>query len=455
MTDSRKQYLRQQIVERAMRVDEVGWLAPLASAAWGAARVAGPMVARAASRSRLGKAALRGGVAAAKTGVRGVKKGLKYALGGSVADVGMTAAEMAVKGGGKVASAANDASDELADVLKTQREKRKAKKEAEKEAREKAGTAPENQQDNYGVSNNVSEALHTAYAGVGRLINELSSETIERALARADQRLRGSGGPQSRQHRYGSAGSRYKNETEAQNQRVAQIEKVKKGLQKRKAREEEEKKQREAKAKQAEAKKQKAQRTRTRRRDRRAQNIGRSERGTIRRDVFIDPETGEETKTRKRDAVLRAYKERAVDKLADVPGKVARGAGSAVKKSLTLPYKALKGKGKKGKYTFDHTEYQRIGSIIAEKSAAWTRKEGKNPSGGLNAKGVASYRAKNPGSKLKTAVTTKPSKLKKGSKAAKRRRSFCARMSGMRKRQKASNNTGKDRLSLSLKKWNC
>lgn len=104
---------------------------------------------------------------------------------------------------------------------------------------------------------------------------------------------------------------------------------------------------------------------------------------------------------------------------------------------------------------FQHTEYQRIGSIIAEKSAAWTRKAGKNPSGGLNAKGVASYRAKNPGSKLKTAVTTKPSKLKKGSKAAKRRSSFCSRMSGMRKRQNPKNNTGKDRLSLSLKKWNC
>jgi hypothetical protein len=88
-------------------------------------------------------------------------------------------------------------------------------------------------------------------------------------------------------------------------------------------------------------------------------------------------------------------------------------------------------------------------------SPAWQRKEGKNPSGGLNKKGVASYRAANPGSKLKTAVTTKPSKLKKGSKAAKRRKSFCARMTGMRKRQKASNNTGDDRLSKSLRKWNC
>tara|TARA_R110000824_G_scaffold257964_3_gene446925 strand:+ start:20536 stop:20811 length:276 start_codon:yes stop_codon:yes gene_type:complete len=89
------------------------------------------------------------------------------------------------------------------------------------------------------------------------------------------------------------------------------------------------------------------------------------------------------------------------------------------------------------------------------KTPAWQRKEGKDPKGGLNKKGVASYRKANPGSKLKTAVTTKPSKLKAGSKDANRRKSFCARMKGMRKRQKASNNTGKDRLSLSLKKWNC
>ena len=98
--------------------------------------------------------------------------------------------------------------------------------------------------------------------------------------------------------------------------------------------------------------------------------------------------------------------------------------------------------------------YTRMAEILTE-VAAWQKKSGKDPKGGLNRKGVASYRAANPGSKLKMAVTTKPSKLKKGSKAANRRKSFCARMSGMRKRQKASNNTGKDRLSLSLKKWNC
>jgi hypothetical protein len=93
----------------------------------------------------------------------------------------------------------------------------------------------------------------------------------------------------------------------------------------------------------------------------------------------------------------------------------------------------------------------------ASKSAAWKRKEGKNPSGGLNAKGVASYRRENPGSKLKMAVTTKPSKLKKGSKAANRRKSFCARMAGM-KSKLTSAKTARDpnsRINKSLRKWNC
>ena len=90
-------------------------------------------------------------------------------------------------------------------------------------------------------------------------------------------------------------------------------------------------------------------------------------------------------------------------------------------------------------------------------TAAWTRKEGKSESGGLNQKGVDSYRKANPGSKLKTAVTTKPSKLKKGSKAANRRKSFCARMEGMKKRN-TSSKTAKDpnsRINKSLRKWNC
>lgn len=88
---------------------------------------------------------------------------------------------------------------------------------------------------------------------------------------------------------------------------------------------------------------------------------------------------------------------------------------------------------------------------------AWTRKEGKNPEGGLNRKGIASYRAANPGSKLSMAVTTEPSKLKPGSKSANRRKSFCARMGGMKKRL-TSDKTANDpdsRINKALRKWNC
>jgi len=89
-----------------------------------------------------------------------------------------------------------------------------------------------------------------------------------------------------------------------------------------------------------------------------------------------------------------------------------------------------------------------------EESAAWQRKAGKNPEGGLNRKGIASYRAANPGSKLSMAVTTKPSKLKPGSKAANRRKSFCARMGGMEGPMKKPNGEP-TRKALALRKWNC
>ena len=92
--------------------------------------------------------------------------------------------------------------------------------------------------------------------------------------------------------------------------------------------------------------------------------------------------------------------------------------------------------------------------FMIEASAAWQRKEGKNPKGGLNAAGVASYRRQNPGSKLQTAVTTKPSKLKPGSKDAKRRKSFCARMGGVKGPMKDEKGRP-TRKALSLKKWNC
>ena len=100
---------------------------------------------------------------------------------------------------------------------------------------------------------------------------------------------------------------------------------------------------------------------------------------------------------------------------------------------------------------------EQVEAVELDETAAWQRKAGKDPKGGLNRKGIASYRREHPGSKLSMAVTTKPSKLKKGSKAAKRRKSFCARMSGM-KRRLTSAKTARDpnsRINKSLRKWNC
>jgi hypothetical protein len=94
-------------------------------------------------------------------------------------------------------------------------------------------------------------------------------------------------------------------------------------------------------------------------------------------------------------------------------------------------------------------------SVAEAKSPAWTRKEGQSPSGGLNAKGRASARAE--GSNLKAPVTKDPSKLKKGSKAANRRKSFCARMGGMKKRLTSAKtaNDPDSRINKALRKWNC
>jgi hypothetical protein len=98
--------------------------------------------------------------------------------------------------------------------------------------------------------------------------------------------------------------------------------------------------------------------------------------------------------------------------------------------------------------------FEALDDHMLYETAAWRRKEGKSKKGGLNAKGVASYRRENPGSKLQMAVTTKPSKLKKGSKASKRRKSFCARMGGVKGPMKKPN--GKPtRKALALRKWNC
>jgi hypothetical protein len=84
----------------------------------------------------------------------------------------------------------------------------------------------------------------------------------------------------------------------------------------------------------------------------------------------------------------------------------------------------------------------------------WNKVNHHDKTNGLSQKAVNAYRRENPGSKLQTAVTTKPSKLKKGSKAAKRRKSFCARMSGNKGPMKKPNGKPTPK-ALALRRWNC
>ncbi len=89
-----------------------------------------------------------------------------------------------------------------------------------------------------------------------------------------------------------------------------------------------------------------------------------------------------------------------------------------------------------------------------KKSPAWQRSEGKNPEGGLNAKGRASYNRAT-GGNLKPPV--KKAEAAKSKKSAARRKSFCARMEGMKKRN-TSSKTARDpnsRINKSLRAWDC
>ena len=101
--------------------------------------------------------------------------------------------------------------------------------------------------------------------------------------------------------------------------------------------------------------------------------------------------------------------------------------------------------------------YPNLVDNMAAMKEDWQDSKHKNPEGGLTKSGVMAYRRENPGSKLQTAVTTPPSKLKPGSKAANRRKSFCARMGGMKDKLTSAEtaNDPKSRINLALKKWNC
>tara|TARA_B100001248_G_scaffold260736_1_gene249813 strand:- start:569 stop:832 length:264 start_codon:yes stop_codon:yes gene_type:complete len=87
---------------------------------------------------------------------------------------------------------------------------------------------------------------------------------------------------------------------------------------------------------------------------------------------------------------------------------------------------------------------------MAKRKGVSMRKEHKNPTGGLSKKGRDYYNRKT-GSNLKAPVT---GKAKRGSKAAKRRKSFCARMSGVKGPMKDSKGRP-TRKALALRKWRC
>ena len=100
------------------------------------------------------------------------------------------------------------------------------------------------------------------------------------------------------------------------------------------------------------------------------------------------------------------------------------------------------------RFNTQKNSYEPEGETIDEKSAAWTREAGKNKEGGLNEKGRKSYERENPGSDLKA-----PSKVKGNP----RRKSFCARMKGM-KNKLTSAKTANDpdsRINKSLRAWDC
>jgi len=87
---------------------------------------------------------------------------------------------------------------------------------------------------------------------------------------------------------------------------------------------------------------------------------------------------------------------------------------------------------------------------------AWQKANNRDKTDGMSRKAVKAYRREHPGSKLKTAVTTKPSKLKKGSKASKRRKSYCSRSRGQMKMHSISCAKTPDKaICKARRRWNC
>jgi len=95
-------------------------------------------------------------------------------------------------------------------------------------------------------------------------------------------------------------------------------------------------------------------------------------------------------------------------------------------------------------------------AVTSQLNEDWQKANKKDRTDGMSQKAVNAYRREHPGSKLKTAVTTKPGKLKKGSKASKRRKSYCSRSRGQMKMHSISCSKTPDKaICKARRRWNC
>ena len=148
-----------------------------------------------------------------------------------------------------------------------------------------------------------------------------------------------------------------------------------------------------------------------------------------------------------------------------ISGEINKSISEATKNQKGFLYSGGTGHTSKGRERYENllqkgaVDYLGLGADIYKYkkngtkgvSLAFSRGE-KDPKGGLTQKGVDKYNRAT-GGNLKMAVTTPPSKLKAGSKAANRRKSFCARMSGVK--GPMAKNGKPTRKALALRKWNC
>ena len=95
-------------------------------------------------------------------------------------------------------------------------------------------------------------------------------------------------------------------------------------------------------------------------------------------------------------------------------------------------------------------------AVTSQLNEDWQKANKKDKTDGMSQKAVKAYRREHPGSKLQTAVTTKPSKLKKGSKASKRRKSYCSRSKGQMNMHNISCAKTPDKaICKARRRWNC